>query len=120
MHNARSIRLDCRIEEAKQRGYLKVFNRRYAQLRQQARRQGAGYMSYTIAVSRLKRELTRCIAGQVDGSVVDRALNATPAATEPRRDQRPREMTHRVPRNGVWVLPEGGPSRKCRAAVESV
>ena len=86
MHSARSIRLMPDFEEAKQRGYLRVFNRKYAQLRQQARRQGAGFMSYTIAVSRLKRELTRCIAGQVDGSVVDRALNATPAATEPRRE----------------------------------
>jgi len=80
--------LDARLEEARQCGYLKVFNRKYAALRQAARKQGAGFMAYNVAVLRLKRELARCAAGKVDGSVVDRALKAAPQARELHGDAR--------------------------------
>jgi hypothetical protein len=75
--------LDARIKEAQQRGYMKVFNKRYAHLRRQARSQGASFMSYGVAVHRLKQELARCLAGKVDGSVVERALGVAPEATQP-------------------------------------
>jgi hypothetical protein len=74
--------LDARIEEARRRGYLKVFNAKYAQLRQAARRQGCGFMAYNVAVHRLRRELMRCAAGSIDGSIVDRALNGDASGDE--------------------------------------
>lgn len=42
--------LDARLEEAQQRGYMKVFNKRYAHLRRRPRQQGASFMSYGVAV----------------------------------------------------------------------
>jgi hypothetical protein len=65
------------LEEARQRGLLQAFNQKYAALRRQARRQGVGFMAYSVAVHRLRSELMRAVAGDVRADMIDRALGVS-------------------------------------------
>jgi hypothetical protein len=71
-------RINDRLETAKANGLLRTFNRRYAELRQDARRRGQCFMPYNAAFGRLKRELYAAVAGVGNADLIGRALGATP------------------------------------------
>jgi len=76
-------RISDRLEVAKADGLLRCFNRRYAELRQKARKRGVGMMAYPVAFDRLKREIYRAVAGELNADMIERALGITHEAAKP-------------------------------------